>query len=120
MQHIADEKISYVERGVDWMLTRARRVGSHASLWAEAMLRHRDIEGVRVLSGLLSLTNKHRPTEIERACETAYTHGAFRLRIIRSLLKRQAPHQDLLEFVDKHPIIRDLSEYAVVAKEEPA
>ena len=51
---------------------------------------------------------------IERACEIAVSHGAYRLRDIRELLKRSdaaASRQEQFEFMDQHPIIRSLSEY---------
>jgi len=37
--------------------------------------------------------------------------GAYRLRTIRELLKRQGDRQEQFEFVQKHPIIRGMSEY---------
>jgi transposase len=110
-EHISSKKISGVERGAEWLLSKVSRVGPHTVRWAEAMLRQRGIEGVRALVGLLSLTKKHRTEELERACEAALTHGALRLRILRQLLKRQVPKQELLEFIQEHPIIRDLSVY---------
>jgi hypothetical protein len=66
---------------------------------------------VRVLMGLLSLSNRHRADAIERACETALSHGAYRLRTIRKLLQRQGDRQEQFEFIDEHPIIRSLSDY---------
>ena len=62
------------------------------------MLQQRGIEGVRVLLGLLSLANRHPAEAIEQACETALTHGAYRLRTIRELLKRQGDRQEQFEF----------------------
>ena len=50
------------------------------------------------------------------ACQTASTHGAYRLRIIRELIKRQAPKQEQFEFIDTHPIIRSLSEYGELVR----
>jgi hypothetical protein len=67
---------------------------------------------VRVLMGLLSLTKQHSAASIEQACQTASTHGAYRLRTIRELLKRQGDRQERFEFLDEHPIIRSLSDYA--------
>ena len=61
--------------------------------------------------GLLNLANKHESHLIERACETALTHGVYRLRTIRELIKRQGDRQDQFEFIQEHPIIRQLSDY---------
>ena len=75
------------------------------------MLQQRGIEGVRVLLGLLSLSKRHPADAIERACEAALRHGAYRLRTIRELIKRQGDRQEQFEFIDEHPIIRSLSDY---------
>lgn len=109
--HIAPEKISGVERGAVWLLNKIRLIGPASTRWAEAMLQTRGIEGVRVLQGLLSLANRHPAESIEAACEAAFSHGAYRLRTIRQLIKRQTSKQQAFEFLDEHPIIRSLSEY---------
>lgn len=75
------------------------------------MLAERGIQGVRVLIGLLSLARRNDCDRIEKACQTAQTHGAYRLRTIRELIKRQAPKQEQFEFMQEHPIIRSVSEY---------
>ena len=110
-QHIAAEKRSGVERGAVWLLSRVRLIGEHAARWAENMLNMRGIEGIRVLQGLLSLAGRHDAAAIERACEVAVSHGAYRLRTIRQLLKRDAPAQETFDFLQEHPIIRSLSDY---------
>ena len=51
-QHILDRKIAGVERGTAWLLSKTQIIGPHARRWGEAMVRHRGIEGVRVLQGL--------------------------------------------------------------------
>ncbi len=75
------------------------------------MLEHRGIQGARVLVGLLSLAGRHAGHDIERACELAQTHGAYRLRVIRELIRRQGNKQEQFEFITEHPIIRRLSDY---------
>jgi transposase len=110
-QHIAPEKRSGVERGAVWYLSRARLIGQHTARWAEAMIQTRGIEGVRVLQGLWALTKRHDAEAIERACEVAFSHDAYRLRTLRELLKRDGPKQETFAFLDEHPIIRPLSDY---------
>jgi transposase len=110
-KHIASEKICYVERGAGWLLRKIRLIGPQAGAWAEAMLKERGIPGVRVLAGLLSLSSKNAATAIDQACGTALSHGAFRLRVIQELLKRQLPPQAKFEFMEHHPIIREMCEY---------
>ena len=115
--HIVSEKISGVERGAAWLLNKAGGIGSHTQQWAESMVQNRGIQGVRVLQGLLSLANRHPDKDIEKACEIAQTHGAYRLRTIRELIKRQAPKQEQFEFVQEHPIIRSLADYGDLVHE---
>jgi hypothetical protein len=114
--HIAPEKISGIERGTTWLLDQVQLIGPQSGRWAEAMLQERGIQGVRVLMGLLSLSKRHPDDAIEQACQTACTHGAYRLRIVRELIKRQAPKQEQFEFMDTHPIIRSLSEYGELVR----
>ena len=91
-----------------------RRPGRSARMptqWAESMLQTRGIEGLRVLQGLLALAKRHTGSELDQACQTALSYGAFRLRTLRQLLKRRGPTQEPLPFLDEHPIIRPLSDY---------
>ncbi len=111
--HILPEKISGIERGTAWLLRRVESIGPHATQWAQSMLQNRGIEGVRVLMGLLSLTNKHSRRVIEQACQVAQGHGAYHLRSLRQLIEQQNPPaiQQNFEFIQEHPIIRDLGDY---------
>jgi transposase len=99
-KHVAVEKISGVERGAVWLLTKVRSLGPETTRWAEAMLHDRGVAGVRVLQGLLSLAKQHRSDALAKACATAWSHGAFRLRTLRTLLERQATPQALLPFLE--------------------
>jgi transposase len=110
-RHIASEKISGVERGAAWLLSRVRLIGPESLRWAEATISARGVESIRVIQGLISLTRRHNPAAIERACQTAHGYQQFRLRTVRMLIERQAARQEQFSFVDRHPIIRDLSEY---------
>lgn len=75
------------------------------------IIAQRGIEGVRVLMGLLNLVHRHPCQSIEQACEIASTHGTYRLRTIRVLIKRQGNRQEQFKFLDEHPIIRSLADY---------
>jgi transposase len=115
-EHIASEKISAVERGADWLLQKVAYIGPHTRQWSLGLVATRGVEAVRVLNGLLSLTNKHRSHEIEKACETAHSYQAYGLTTLRKLIKHSAPKQEELEFIDEHPIIRNLSDYANIIR----
>jgi hypothetical protein len=78
------------------------------------MLTVRGIEGTRVLQGLLALTKKHSSETLEKACEIALSHGCFRVRTIRQLLQRETAKQEPLPFLDEHPLIRPLNDYAQI------
>jgi hypothetical protein len=78
------------------------------------MLHARGIEGTRVLQGLLALAKKHPAEALENACKTALSHGEYRLRTLRKLLQHQPPAQEPLPFLDQHPIIRPLADYAAL------
>jgi len=106
--HIASEKISAVERGATWLLKRASLIGRHAAQWAEAMLEARGIQGVRVLQGLVHLARKHPCDAIEKACESALSHGIFRLQGLRALLKEPTTQE---QFLEEHRVIRPMAHY---------
>jgi hypothetical protein len=110
-QHIPAEKRGGLERGTVWWLRKARSIGTDTGQWAAAMLEQRGIPGLRVLMGLVSLTNRHTDVAIDQACRVAQSHGAYRLRVIRELLKRQAAPQEQFEFIQEHPLIRSLADY---------
>jgi len=115
-EHIHPQKRSTIEKGTVWMLRRASLIGTHADQWAQAMLQARGIPGIRVLVGLLNLTHHYDSNSIDKACEIALTHSAFRLKTIRGLIQRGGPKQQELEFIDEHPIIRSLSDYEAIVK----
>jgi transposase len=114
--HVAAEKTSSIERGAAWLLGRARLIGPQTGQWAAAMLEARGIQGLRVLQGLIALAGKHDTQALEAACETASSYGAYHLRTVRELVKRQAAKQQPLEFTAEHPLIRDLADYGAVAR----
>jgi transposase len=114
-QHIAREKISGLERGVKYLLHKVSVVGPWTRQWSEAVVNARGIEGTRVLQGLLSLTKRHSCEALETACEIALSHGCWRLKALRQLLGRGGgAKQEPLPFLDEHPIIRPLTDYAAV------
>jgi transposase len=113
-EHLHPNKISGLERGAEYLLNKTSLIGPQAHDWAQAMVTARGLEGTRVLQGLLSLAKQHAPQALEKACEVALSHGAFRLRTIRTLLNRPGCKQEPLPFLDEHPIIRPLDDYAQI------
>ncbi|UCC31422.1 MAG: IS21 family transposase [Phycisphaerales bacterium] len=115
-EHIAPEKISGVEQGTTRLLRKASLIGPHAQVWAQSMLQARGIQGVRVLLGLLSLAGRHSEHAVDHACRIAQTHGAYRLRTLRELIKRDGCADEQLTFIEEHPIIRSLSDYGELVR----
>lgn len=112
--HLPAEKISGVERGAAYLLKKISFIGAQAHQWAQAVVVARGIEGTRVLMGLLNLYNKHSNEALEKACETALSYKIYRLKPLRQILKRQPAPQAPLPFLEEHPIIRPLDDYAQV------
>ena len=115
-QHIHSQKRSKIEKGTVWLLKKASLIGTNADKWAQAMLKARGIPGIRVLVGLLNLVNHYDSNSIDKACEIALTHNAFRLKTIRALIQRGGCKQQEMEFIDEHPIIRSMSDYEAIVK----
>lgn len=111
--HIPPEKISSIERGVQWMMRRVERIGPNCEAWARAMLQNRGIQGIRVLQGLLGLAGRHPAAALETGCRKALNHQVFRLRDLRRLLSCEQEQQQLA-FLEQHPLIRDMSAYGAV------
>jgi transposase len=109
--HIAAEKMSAVEHGTAYLLERVAKIGPEAARWSQALISARGIEGVRPLQGFLSLATQHPWNEIERVCRLAVSHGAFRLKSLRHLLKHTVGETVQIEFLEAHPLIRDPAEY---------
>ena len=108
--HLHSRKRSAIENGADWLLDRARLIGPHAGNWAEAMLKHRGPQGLRVLQGFLQVAAKHPPAKVEAASQLALAHGVWRLRELKDRLQSAgSPEQPT--FLQTHPLIRDLSHY---------
>ena len=108
--HVHDQKRCVIERGVDWLLDRARGLGKYSGTWAEEMIRQRGPQGLRVLHGLLSLAGDHPARDLEKACHKAIEHGSWRLREIKELLAG-LPRPAQSAFLEEHPLIRPLEAY---------
>jgi transposase len=116
-EHLADAKISGVERGAAYLLGKVRHLGPFALRWAEAALSEHGVRGMRIVQGLLALSRNYESPAIETACDVAWRSRAFRYRVVKNLLKRQAAAaQQTLEFIESHPVIRPLAEYGEFIK----
>ena len=115
--HIPFEKISNPEKGNLWLLKQADYIGGETGAWARAMLKNRDIPGTRVLNGLLQLADKYTASAINRACSTALEMGVFRLKDLKYYINEAYNAEQLkFDFLDKHPLIRQISDYDKITK----
>jgi len=110
--HLHSPHRHVIQHSLDYLLDRARLIGTHTGSWAEAMVQQRGPIGTRVLHGLLALAQKHPVKALESAAQIALHHGAWRLRDLRTLLEQAGPAPQL-DFLETHPLIRSLDAYQV-------
>jgi len=108
--HIHANKRSGIERGADYWLGRCRLVGPHTGAWAEGFYAQRGLYGLRTLQGLVSLTKEHPVAALEHAAERALHRGVWRLRDMRRLIAGDDKIVQI-DFLDTHPLIRDMAAY---------
>lgn len=99
-----------VERDKVYWLRRCARVGEHCGLWALEVLAQRGDPGIRVLQGLVHMAGQTTGLQLDRACQQALGHGAYRLSDLRRLIA-QPTTQVAMSFMDNHPLIRDMRDY---------
>jgi len=117
-EHIHSSKVSAIEKGIEYFLRKTRYLGHSASRWAEAVVASRGVEACRVLQGLLSLSGKYTSTQIDTACDKAWRSRSLNYRAVKKLLEAtDAASQQTMEFMDDHPIIREVSEYGDFVRE---
>ncbi len=110
-KHIHDRKRYGLEKGMDWLINKTVMIGPNAHHWAQNVMDVRGVTGQRSVLGLLSLSKKHSRDEIDDACRKALSCGAYRLSSVRKIIDQNLPAQQTMEFIDEHPIIRDMSNY---------
>jgi len=110
--HLHSRKRHIIERGVDHLLDQCRLIGPLSGSWAEAMNQARGPQGLRVMQGLLQLAGKHPVDELEKAAGIATHHGTWRLQDLKRLLN-QPGNVVQLDFLETHPLIRQLDAYGV-------
>lgn len=112
---VSPEKISNLEHGKHYLLKELEQVDSCIHAWATAMLRKRGIAGVRVLQGLLHLTNRLETSAISQACERAVELEMWQLKDIRTMASRPRREVQLeLPLTQTDSLIRRLTEYTVI------
>jgi transposase len=108
--HLHSCKRAIIERGADYLLEHCRLLGAQCGAWAEGLMAQRGPIGMRVLQGLLALAREHPIAALEHACGRAVHLGLWRLRDVRRLVQ-QGEQVTQIDFLQTHPLIRDLSHY---------
>jgi transposase len=110
--HLHPLKRRIADRGVAYLLERCQEIGPCAGAWAQAMYKHRGIEGVRVLQGLLALARTTSTDQLELAAGKALQRAGWRLRAVKEALHEPA-NVVQVDFLDTHPLIRDMNAYRI-------
>jgi len=111
-EHIHPLKRRLIDRGVNYLLARCSQIGPACGAWAQAVQHHRPIEGIRAIQGLLPLAKKHPAETMEKAAAKALARSAWHLSAVKAALGEPA-NVVQVDFLDTHPLIRDLSAYRI-------
>ena len=95
-------------------LARMERIGPRALEWAQAAVKERNVRAYRLLQGVIALTRQHPRERVDWVCQTALERRCFRYQVLKRLAEEAAEQSLQPLLLQKHAVIRDLSEYAVV------
>jgi transposase len=102
-----------LQSNLDYWQRRAAELGEPVSRWAQGLVEQRGPAAIRSLMGLVSLHEHHSFKALNTACATALSRGVWRLRDVRQLLARPSGVQTQIDFMEDHPLIRNLAEYGL-------
>ena len=108
--HIHPLKRRLADRGTVYLLERCQSFGPNVGAWAMAMHRHRGIEAIRVLQGLLALTRKIPVASLEAAAAKALQRAGWKLGDLKQALTEPA-NVVQIDFLETHPLIREMEAY---------
>lgn len=100
-----------VERSSAWLVQKAIKIGPQCGAWADASLADRGVEAIRPLYGFLALARCHPAARMEQACSVALAESRFHLKDIKAILEAPQAEQEMMPFLEDHPLIRDITEY---------
>ena len=113
VHHLPEKKSYSRETYQAQLLLRLQHLGPFCRRWADEVLKDRGVLGLRALKGVVHLTRKYSPEEINEACRDALHRGSLRYSSVAELCagadaKPQDTEPDLLQ---DHPALRPLAEY---------
>lgn len=104
-----------LEEQINYWLERATELGGPCGQWAKGLVQRNGPIALRTIMGLIRLSDDHSFKALNHACAAALSHGAWRLRDVRSLADKPQI-QTHFQFAQSHPLIRDLCEYGLFIK----
>jgi len=110
--HIHPLKRRLADRGTVYLLERCQSFGPNVGAWAMAMHRHRGIEAIRVLQGLIALTRKTPVAALEAAAAKALQRAGWKLGDLKQALTEPA-NVVQVDFLETHPLIREMEAYRI-------
>jgi transposase len=110
--HIHPLKRRLADRGTTYLLERCQSLGINVGAWAVAMHRHRGIESIRVLQGLIALARKTPAESLERAAAKALQRAGWKLGDLKQTLA-EPENVVQIDFLETHPLIREMEAYRI-------
>lgn len=110
--HLHPLKRTLADRGSVYLLERCQRIGPCTGAWTLAMCRHRGVEAVRVMLGLLSLAKTTSVEQLEGAASKALQRAGWKLGDLKQALAEPA-NVVQVDFLEAHPLIRDMDAYRI-------
>jgi transposase len=111
-EHIHPLKRRLADHGVGHLLERCQRIGAATAAWALAVQRHRPIESIRVMQGLIALGRKTPHEQLDLAASKALQRAGWRLGDLKRALT-ESPNLVQIDFLDTHPLIRAMEAYRI-------
>jgi len=114
--HIDPRKRSRRELGPGALLAALALLGPRTMKWGEGVLAARGLEGERALIGVGELGRQYGAAVLEAGAERAAREGRWHLPELRDCCRQLAlQRRDGLVLTQRHPLIRDLQDYAGLA-----
>lgn len=114
-EHRPAHKPAREEAYVAGLLGKAEHIGPNALNWAKAACEERGVRAYRLLQGMIALTRSLPKERVDWACRLALANRLFRYKILKRLAEKEPIHP-VSTLIQKHEIIRELSEYAEEVK----
>jgi transposase len=114
--HIDPRKRSRRELGREALLAALTLIGPRTVNWGEGVLAARGLEGERALIGVAQIGRQYGALVLEVGAERATSAGQWHLPQLRDQCRQLAlQHRDGVVLTQRHPLIRDLQDYAGLA-----